>query len=108
MYDKVYQILVSETGDYTAAAILSFLYQTVYKGTWDNIGQTELMTHFAIGKKPLTRLLNLLQDNGYITYKADWKRNLHTTYYTIKPKTIQLINQAEQELKNKSKNSGNK
>ena len=106
MYDKVYQILVSETGDYTAAAILSFLYQTVYKGTWDNVEQTELMAHFGIGKKQLTRILTLLQDNGYIKYQGGYKRNLHTTYYTIQAKTIQLITQAEEELKNKSKNSG--
>lgn len=108
MYDKVYQILVSETGDYIAAAILSFLYQTVYKGKWDNIEQTELMAHFAIGKKQLTRILTILQDDGYITYQGGYKRNLHTTYYAIQPKTIQLITAAEEELKNKSKNSGNK
>lgn len=108
MYDKVYQILVIETGDYIAAAILSFLYQTVYKRTWDNVEQTELQTHFGIGKKQLTRILTLLQDNGYIKYQGGFKRNLHTTFFIIKPKTIQLITQAEEELKNKSKNSGNK
>lgn len=107
MYDKVYNNLTQATGDYIAAAILSFLYQTIYRGTWDNVEQTELQEHFAIGKKQLTRILNQLQDNGYITYKGGYKRNLHTTYFTIQHKTIQLINQAEEELKNKSKkNSG--
>ena len=108
MYDKVYNNLVQSTGDYTAAAILSFLYHTVYKGTWDNIEQTELMAHFSISKKQLTRILNQLQDDGYITFNGGYKRNLHTTYYTIQAKTIQLITAAEEELKNKSKNSGNK
>lgn len=103
MYDKVYNNLVQATGDYLAAAILSFLYQVIYKGKWDNVEQTELMAHFSIGKKQLTRILTILQDDGYITYQGGYKRNLHTTYYTIKPKTIQLINQAEEELKNKTK-----
>ena len=30
MYDKVYNNLVQATGDYLAAAILSFLYQVIY------------------------------------------------------------------------------
>lgn len=109
MYDKVYQILVKETGDYITSAILSFLYHTIYKGSWDNVEQTELQEHFAIGKKQLTRILNQLQNDGFLTYKGGFKRNLHTTFFNIQPKTIQLITQQENEIKNKSKkNSGNK